>query len=90
MVVPEVEIVISNSTGEVLRRTVRPGEYVIGSADTADLRVALPEIAGRHALRYFFGLKIEEAAEVPGISAPRAKRDWADARAWLFREMHTA
>ena len=35
-------------------------------------------------LRYFAGLSIEEAADVLGISAPTAKRDWAYARAWLF------
>ena len=50
MVAPELEIVITAGSGEVLRRTVRPGEYVIGSAESADLCVALPEIAGRHAL----------------------------------------
>jgi len=38
-------------------------------------------------LRYFAGLTIEEAAEVLGISAPTAKRDWTYARAWLFREI---
>ena len=38
-------------------------------------------------LRYFAGLTIEEAADVLGISAPTAKRDWTYARAWLFRAM---
>lgn len=38
-------------------------------------------------LRYFAGLTIEEAAEVLGISAPTAKRDWKYARAWLFRSI---
>lgn len=38
-------------------------------------------------LRYFAGLTIEEAAEVLGISAPTAKRDWTYARAWLFRHL---
>jgi RNA polymerase sigma factor (TIGR02999 family) len=38
-------------------------------------------------LRYFAGLTIEEAAAVLGISAPSAKRAWAYARAWLFREL---
>ena len=38
-------------------------------------------------LRYFVGLTIEQAAEVLGISEPTAKRDWAYARAWLFREI---
>jgi RNA polymerase sigma factor (TIGR02999 family) len=38
-------------------------------------------------LRYFAGLTIEEAAEVLGISAPTAKRDWTYARTWLYREI---
>lgn len=38
-------------------------------------------------LRYFTGLNLKEAAEVLGISEPTAKRDWAFARAWLFREL---
>jgi RNA polymerase sigma factor (TIGR02999 family) len=37
-------------------------------------------------LRYFAGLTLEEAAEVLRIAVPTAKRDWAYARAWLFRE----
>jgi len=38
-------------------------------------------------LRYFVGLTIEEAAGVLGISEPTAKRHWAYARAWLYREI---
>jgi RNA polymerase sigma factor (TIGR02999 family) len=38
-------------------------------------------------LRYFVGMTIEEAAEVLGISEPTAKRYWAYARAWLYREI---
>lgn len=38
-------------------------------------------------LRYFAGLTIEEAAEMLGISAPTAKRDWTYARAWLYRQI---
>ena len=41
-------------------------------------------------LRYFAGLTIEEAAEVLGVSAPTAKRDWTYARAWLFRAIEKA
>ena len=37
-------------------------------------------------LHYFAGLTLAEAAEVLGVSEPTAKRDWAYARAWLFRE----
>jgi RNA polymerase sigma factor (TIGR02999 family) len=55
---------------------------------------ALDRLAARDArkaelvkLRYFSGLSIDEAADILGISAPTAKRDWVYARAWLFREM---
>lgn len=40
-------------------------------------------------LRYFVGLKIDEAAEVLNISAPTPKRDWAYARAWLYSRIGT-
>lgn len=36
-------------------------------------------------LRFFVGLNFAETAEVLGISEITAKRDWAFARAWLFR-----
>lgn len=38
-------------------------------------------------LRYFVGLSVEESAELLGISAPTAKRDWAYAKAWLFNQI---
>jgi RNA polymerase sigma factor (TIGR02999 family) len=38
-------------------------------------------------LRYFVGMTIEEAAATLGISEPTAKRHWAYARAWLYREL---
>ncbi|MCW5558592.1 MAG: hypothetical protein KIT22_12265 [Verrucomicrobiae bacterium] len=38
-------------------------------------------------LRYFVGLTTEQAACVLNISEPTAKRWWAYAKAWLFREL---
>lgn len=38
-------------------------------------------------LRFFAGLSIEETAEILKISPATIKRDWAMAKAWLFREM---
>ena len=38
-------------------------------------------------LKYFAGLSTAEAAALLGISEPTAKRYWAFARAWLFREI---
>jgi RNA polymerase sigma factor (TIGR02999 family) len=38
-------------------------------------------------LKFFAGLTTEQAAKVLDISEPTAKRYWAYARAWLFREI---
>ena len=38
-------------------------------------------------LKYFGGLTIEEIAEVIGVSPATVKREWATAKAWLFREL---
>lgn len=38
-------------------------------------------------LRYFAGLTIEETAAILGISDSAVNRDWAFARAWLFRKL---
>ena len=41
-------------------------------------------------LRFFGGLSVEETAEALGISAPTVKREWAMAKAWLYRELSVA
>jgi RNA polymerase sigma factor (TIGR02999 family) len=41
-------------------------------------------------LRFFGGLSIEETSEVLGVSTPTVKREWASARAWLYREISGA
>ena len=38
-------------------------------------------------LRYFGGLSIEESAEAMGCSPMTVKRDWAMAKAWLYRDL---
>lgn len=38
--------------------------------------------------RFFGGLSIEETADVVGVSTATVKREWAVARAWLFRELN--
>jgi RNA polymerase sigma factor (TIGR02999 family) len=38
-------------------------------------------------LRFFGGLSIEETSEVLGISPATVKRDWAVAKAWLYRDL---
>jgi RNA polymerase sigma-70 factor (ECF subfamily) len=38
-------------------------------------------------LRFYGGLTIEETAEVMGVSTATIKRDWAMAKAWLYRAL---
>ena len=40
-------------------------------------------------LRFFAGLTNEQAARALKVSEPTVKRDWAYARAWLFRELNS-
>ena len=38
-------------------------------------------------LRYFAGLRIDEATKVLEVSVPTANRWWTYAKAWMYREM---
>jgi len=38
-------------------------------------------------MRYFAGMSVEEVAEALGIAAITVKREWARAKAWLYREL---
>ena len=49
-----------------------------------------PEKANIVKLRYYAGLSLSQAAEASGVSYATAKRYWAYARAWLFRELTEA
>jgi len=40
--------------------------------------------------RFFGGLSIDETAKVIGISPATVKREWATAKAWLYRELRKA
>ena len=59
-----------------------------------DLHDALEKLAAHDAekaelvkLKYFAGLTTAQAADILGVSEATAKRAWAYARAWLFREI---
>jgi RNA polymerase sigma factor (TIGR02999 family) len=78
--------------------TVELSEHQITGAAPAERLLEVDEALDRLAdhdatkaelvrLRYFIGLSLEEAARTLGISAPTAKRYWAYARAWLYREI---
>lgn len=62
--------------------------------DILALDVALDKLASIEArqsrlveLRFFAGLTVEEAASVLGLAPATVYRDWAFARAWLYREL---
>ena len=65
-----------------------PDDQLLALNDALERFAALePKQAELVKLRYFVGLKIEEAAEVLGISEATAKRWWTYARAWLYHEI---
>jgi RNA polymerase sigma-70 factor (ECF subfamily) len=62
--------------------------------DLLDLDGALERLAAINqrladlvVLRFFGGLTVEEAAETLAVSPATIKRNWTQARAWLFREL---
>jgi RNA polymerase sigma factor (TIGR02999 family) len=61
----------------------------ICALDAALSRLAAfdPHQARMVELRFFGGMTIEEAAEVMRSSTATMKREWAVARAWLYREL---
>jgi RNA polymerase sigma factor (TIGR02999 family) len=66
-----------------------PDDQLLALNEALDRFAALePRQAELVKLRYFVGLKIDEAAEVLGISKATAKRWWAYSRAWLFEEIN--
>jgi RNA polymerase sigma factor (TIGR02999 family) len=75
---------------EIAAPTERNDELLAVNEALDALAVHDPRKAELVKLRYFAGLTIDEAADVLGISAPTAKRDWTFARAWLFREIRSS
>jgi RNA polymerase sigma-70 factor (ECF subfamily) len=52
-----------------------------------ELATFAPQQAKLVELRFFGGLSIEETSEALGVSTATVKREWALARAWLFRRL---
>lgn len=84
--------------GGALRRI--PIESVeLASEERAELLIALDDALGRLKeldvrqaqvveCRFFGGMTEEETAEALGIGVRTAKRDWAKAKSWLYREIY--
>lgn len=67
-----------------------PDEQLVALSDALDRFAALDAPKAELVkLRYFTGFTLEEAGAVLGISEPTAKRWWAYAKAWLYREMQS-
>jgi RNA polymerase sigma factor (TIGR02999 family) len=68
-----------------------PGKKDLDVVALDDALAKLAELDGRQSqiieLRFFGGLSIEETAEVVKLSPATVKREWAMARAWLYREL---
>jgi RNA polymerase sigma factor (TIGR02999 family) len=65
-----------------------PDEQLLAVHEALDaLAVHAPRQAELVKLRYFAGLTLQEAAAALDLSERTAKRDWAYARAWLYREI---
>jgi RNA polymerase sigma factor (TIGR02999 family) len=65
-----------------------PDSDILGVNEVVDRLTAHdPRSAELVKLHVFVGLTLERAAEILGISARVAYRDWAFARAWMFRRL---
>jgi RNA polymerase sigma factor (TIGR02999 family) len=54
----------------------------LGAVDAEQVRII--------ELRFFAGLTVEETAQIVGRSPRTVKREWRVAKAWLYRELHSA
>jgi RNA polymerase sigma factor (TIGR02999 family) len=68
--------------------------YALDDDDVLALDEVLPRLEALDArtadvvrLRYFVGLSVAETANALGVSERTVKREWAFARAWLFRAL---
>ena len=70
----------------------RDGFGAVDSAELLSLNDALDTLDERQRrvveMRYFGGLEEREIAEVLGVTTRTVQRDWAKARAWLYRELY--
>ena len=65
-----------------------PDMDLVALDDALERLAALdPQQARIVELRFFGGLTIDEAAAVTGISPATIKREWASAKAWLYRSL---
>ena len=81
----------SASPGRTRSRVDRGRTDDLVALDAALTRLAAvdPRASRVVELRFFSGLKEQEAADVLGISLATLKRDWTFAKAWLYQALST-
>ncbi len=67
-----------------------PAEELLALNEALEqLAIQNPACAELVKLRFFAGLRVQDAAQALGISASTADRHWAFARAWLYRTLRS-
>lgn len=84
----------SGAAGEPLPEVVPDPRADAFAGDLLEVHDALARLERQHSraaavveCRYFGGLSVEQTAAALACSPRSVKRDWAFARAWLFREL---
>ena len=73
---------------ELTLATCPPADEVLAVAAVLDRLAVVSELSAEVVkLRFFAGLSHEETASALGISHARARREWAYAKAFLYREL---
>jgi len=69
----------------------QPASVDVLALDHALAALASIDVRQSHVveLRFFAGLNIDETAEALGMSPATVEREWALAKAWLFRRLHS-
>jgi len=76
------------SLGEAIEVPSEGGADLVALDDSLKALAAIDPRRSRVVdLRFFGGLRVEEAAEVLNVSAETVMHDWKLAKAWLLREL---
>jgi len=78
---------VSLDDAEPASAEVDPVDVIVLDQALSRLEALDPQQGRIVELRFFGGLTIQETSEVMRISPGTVKRDWAVARAWLYREL---